>query len=190
MNRTKVPIHERIGNVPQFPIGVDVAVAEVGTTNRLGFQLLIGTPNPEVEEQQRDDVLLVIGDQIVDLIECPNAGPDDVNIEDVAVEDVVPEGIVVEKDLVEDPNKTEEMVAEELITMVKATTRGKANVVADALSKKERLKMIMYLGEFIRDFEKMEIEVKESTSQGYGDSVKAFEPEQRQTSMMNYESKM
>ncbi|KAL8124144.1 hypothetical protein AgCh_011959 [Apium graveolens] len=29
---------------------------------------------------------------------------------------------------------------------------GKANVVADALSKKERLKMIMSLGEFIRDF--------------------------------------
>ena len=37
---------------------------------------------------------------------------------------------------------------------------GKANVVADALSKKERLKMIMSLREFIRDFEKMEIEVK------------------------------
>ncbi|KAL8092762.1 hypothetical protein AgCh_034860 [Apium graveolens] len=29
---------------------------------------------------------------------------------------------------------------------------GKANVVVDALSKKERLKMIMSLGEFIRDF--------------------------------------
>ncbi|KAL8145780.1 hypothetical protein AgCh_003797 [Apium graveolens] len=28
MNRTKLPIRERIGNVPQFPIGVDVAVAE------------------------------------------------------------------------------------------------------------------------------------------------------------------
>ncbi|KAL8102691.1 hypothetical protein AgCh_027278 [Apium graveolens] len=37
---------------------------------------------------------------------------------------------------------------------------GKANVVADALSKKEKLKMIMSLGEFIRDFEKMEIGVK------------------------------
>ena len=37
---------------------------------------------------------------------------------------------------------------------------GKANVVVDALSKKERLKMIMSLREFIRDFEKMEIEVK------------------------------
>ncbi|KAL8108801.1 hypothetical protein AgCh_025044 [Apium graveolens] len=37
---------------------------------------------------------------------------------------------------------------------------GKANVVADALSKKEKLKMIMSLGEFMRDFEKMEIEVK------------------------------
>jgi len=33
-------------------------------------------------------------------------------------------------------------------------------MVADALSKKERLKMIMSFGEFIRDFEKMEIEVK------------------------------
>ena len=41
LNRTKLPIRERIGNVPQFPIGVDVAVAEVGTTNRLGFQLLM-----------------------------------------------------------------------------------------------------------------------------------------------------
>ncbi|KAL8113928.1 hypothetical protein AgCh_021004 [Apium graveolens] len=37
---------------------------------------------------------------------------------------------------------------------------GKANMVADALSKKERLEMIMSFGEFIRDFEKMEIEVK------------------------------
>ncbi|KAL8121072.1 hypothetical protein AgCh_018003 [Apium graveolens] len=37
---------------------------------------------------------------------------------------------------------------------------GKANVVADALIRKERLKMIMYSEELIRDFEKMEIEVK------------------------------
>ncbi|KAL8113420.1 hypothetical protein AgCh_020651 [Apium graveolens] len=36
----------------------------------------------------------------------------------------------------------------------------KANVVADALSRKERLKMIMTLEELIRDFERMEIEVK------------------------------
>ena len=41
MNRTKLPIRERIGNVPQFPVGVDAVVAEVGTTNRLGFQLLM-----------------------------------------------------------------------------------------------------------------------------------------------------
>ena len=33
--------NQRIGNVPQFPIGIDVAVAEVGTTNRLGFQILM-----------------------------------------------------------------------------------------------------------------------------------------------------
>ena len=37
---------------------------------------------------------------------------------------------------------------------------GKAKMVANALSIKERLKIIMSLGEFIRDFEKMEIEVK------------------------------
>ncbi|KAL8133546.1 hypothetical protein AgCh_008856 [Apium graveolens] len=37
---------------------------------------------------------------------------------------------------------------------------GKANVVAHALSRKERLKMIMTSEELIRDFEKMEIEVK------------------------------
>ncbi|KAL8091679.1 hypothetical protein AgCh_034079 [Apium graveolens] len=37
---------------------------------------------------------------------------------------------------------------------------GKANVVADALSRKERLKMIMTSEELIRDFEKMEIELK------------------------------
>ncbi|KAL8104555.1 hypothetical protein AgCh_028679 [Apium graveolens] len=30
MNKTKLPIRERIGNVPQFPIGVDVTVAEDG----------------------------------------------------------------------------------------------------------------------------------------------------------------
>ncbi|KAL8134563.1 hypothetical protein AgCh_009545 [Apium graveolens] len=37
---------------------------------------------------------------------------------------------------------------------------GKANVVADALSSKERLKMIISSEELIRDFKKMEIEVK------------------------------
>ncbi|KAL8135400.1 hypothetical protein AgCh_010155 [Apium graveolens] len=201
LNKTKLPIRERIGNVPQFPVGVDAAVAEVGTTNRLegknshqylnfnsnmglihtpcsekylpskkrknrslflkkyvekgqmpitdtpiadtpiadtpiaDMELVItripdpgfggvtemvselsvinlrdevtGTPNPEVEEQQRDDVLLIIGDQIVDSIERPNTGPDDVHIEDVAVKDVVLEGIIVEKDPVEDPDKNE-----------------------------------------------------------------------------------
>ena len=66
-----------------------------------------GTPNTEVEEQQRDDVLLVIRDQIVDPIERPNAGPADVHIEDVEVEDVILEGIIAEKDSVEDPDKNE-----------------------------------------------------------------------------------
>ncbi|KAL8113075.1 hypothetical protein AgCh_020414 [Apium graveolens] len=93
--------------------------------HRARAYLSSGTPNPEVKEQQRDDVLLLIGDRIVDLMEHPNVGPDDIHIEDVAVEDVVPEGIVVEKDLVEDPNNTEEMTAEELIIMVRATTRGR-----------------------------------------------------------------
>ena len=41
MNRTKLLIRERIGNIPQFSVGVDAVVAEVGTTNRLGFQLLM-----------------------------------------------------------------------------------------------------------------------------------------------------
>ena len=66
-----------------------------------------GTPNPEVEEQQRDDILLLIGDQIVDPIERPNTGSDDVYIEDVAVEDVVLEGTVAEENPMEDPDKNE-----------------------------------------------------------------------------------
>ena len=41
MNLTKLPIRKRLGNVPQFFGSVDAVVAEVGTTNRLGFQLLI-----------------------------------------------------------------------------------------------------------------------------------------------------
>ena len=77
----------------------------------IGAQFVIvygsGTPNPEVEEQQRDDVLLLIGDQIMDPIERPNTGPDDVHIEDVAVEDVVLEAIIAEKDPVKDPDKNE-----------------------------------------------------------------------------------
>ncbi|KAL8125459.1 hypothetical protein AgCh_012953 [Apium graveolens] len=36
----------------------------------------------------------------------------------------------------------------------------KANVVADALSRKERLKMIMTYGELVREFENMEIDVR------------------------------
>ncbi|KAL8098810.1 hypothetical protein AgCh_031511 [Apium graveolens] len=33
MNRTKLPIRKRLGNVPQFPIGVDVVVAESLSVN-------------------------------------------------------------------------------------------------------------------------------------------------------------
>ncbi|KAL8135142.1 hypothetical protein AgCh_009972 [Apium graveolens] len=72
MNMIKLPIREWLGNVPQFPTGVDVVVAE-----------------------------------IVDPLERPNVGPNDVHIEDVAVEDVVLEGIVAEEDPVEDPDKNE-----------------------------------------------------------------------------------
>ncbi|KAL8088233.1 hypothetical protein AgCh_038132 [Apium graveolens] len=165
---TKLPIRKRLENVPQFSGSVDAAVAE--------FIIVYGsgTPNLEVEEQQRDDVLLLIGDRIVDPMERPNAGPDDVHIKDVVVEDVVLEGIVVEKDLVEDPNKTEEMTAEESMTMVRATTRGKAKMVVNALSIKERLKMKMSLGELIRDFEKMEIEVKGIQEERFKDNLRGF----------------
>ena len=41
MNRIKLSIREQIGNTSQFPVGIDAALAEVGTTNRLGFQLLM-----------------------------------------------------------------------------------------------------------------------------------------------------
>ncbi|KAL8124824.1 hypothetical protein AgCh_012469 [Apium graveolens] len=188
MNRIKLPIRERIGNVAQFPIGVDVAVAEYRVVDyllRLGVIKGNGTrdnpdPRPRIWGCYRN--------------ERPNAGPDDVDIEDVTVEDVILEGIVAEEDPVEDPEKNEYRTTDELMTMVRSTTRGrigrslpekelnirqrrrleliknydweilyhsgKANMVADALSKKERLKMIMSFGEFIRDFEKMEIEVK------------------------------
>ncbi|KAL8146552.1 hypothetical protein AgCh_004327 [Apium graveolens] len=51
---------------------------------------------------------------------------------------------------------------------------GKANMVADALSKKERLKMIMSFGEFIRDFEKMKIEVKGIQEERLKDNLRGF----------------
>ncbi|KAL8145993.1 hypothetical protein AgCh_003941 [Apium graveolens] len=51
---------------------------------------------------------------------------------------------------------------------------GKANMVADALSKKERLKMIMSFGEFIRDFEKMEIVVKGIQEERLKDNLRGF----------------
>ncbi|KAL8088784.1 hypothetical protein AgCh_038532 [Apium graveolens] len=85
--------------------GVTEMVSELSVINLRDD--VTGTPNPEVEEQQHDDVSLVIGDQIVDPIERPNTGPDDVHIEDVAVEDVVLEGIVAEEDPMEDPDKNE-----------------------------------------------------------------------------------
>ncbi|KAL8119883.1 hypothetical protein AgCh_017124 [Apium graveolens] len=202
----------------------------------LAFLSRSGTPNPEVEEQQHDDVLLLIGDQIVDPIERPNEGPYDVHIKDVAIKDVIPKGIVAEKDHVRDPDKNEERTTKEFMTMARATTRekcennfqelkqrlvmapmlplpngkgdfvicidasdkelgcvfiqhgkrrwlelikdydykilyhpGKVNMVADALSRKERLKMIISSEELIRDFGKIEIEVKEFFEKNDGD---------------------
>ncbi|KAL8135207.1 hypothetical protein AgCh_010028 [Apium graveolens] len=48
---------------------------------------------------------------------------------------------------------------------------GKANVVADALSRKERLRMITTSEELIRDFERMEIEVKEGRESMTGEEI-------------------
>ncbi|KAL8089188.1 hypothetical protein AgCh_038825 [Apium graveolens] len=83
MNKTKLPIRKRLGNVPQFSGSVDAAVAE-----RRWLEL--------------------IKDYDYEILYHP----------------------------------------------------GKAKMVANALSKKERLKMIMSLRKFLRDFEKMEREVK------------------------------
>ena len=61
----------------------------------------------------------------MDPMEHPNEGPDDVHIKDVAIKDVIPKGIVAENDPVEDPDKNEERTVEELMTVVRATTRGR-----------------------------------------------------------------
>ncbi|KAL8156594.1 hypothetical protein AgCh_001620 [Apium graveolens] len=98
MARLQQTQRKRVGSVPHLPDDVVAAIAaEIMAIN---CKFINGTPNPEVEEQQRDDVLLLIGDRIVDPIERPNAGPDDVDIEDVVLE-----GIVVEEDTMEDPDK-------------------------------------------------------------------------------------
>ncbi|KAL8124026.1 hypothetical protein AgCh_011871 [Apium graveolens] len=44
MNKTKLPIRKRLGNVPQFSGSVDAAVAEVGATNRLGATWCVCKP--------------------------------------------------------------------------------------------------------------------------------------------------
>ncbi|KAL8120002.1 hypothetical protein AgCh_017219 [Apium graveolens] len=41
MNRTKLPIHKRLENVPRFSGSIDAAVAEVGATNRLAHALCL-----------------------------------------------------------------------------------------------------------------------------------------------------
>ncbi|KAL8104776.1 hypothetical protein AgCh_028816 [Apium graveolens] len=84
-----------------------------------------GAPNPEVQEHQYKDVLLDVGDQIVNPIKYPNEGPDEIHIGNIAVEDVIPEGIAAEEDLVEGPDENKERTAEELMTVVRATTRAR-----------------------------------------------------------------
>ncbi|KAL8120809.1 hypothetical protein AgCh_017842 [Apium graveolens] len=54
---------------------------------------------------------------------------------------------------------------------------GKANVVADALSHKERLNMLTSSEELIKDFEKMEIEVQTPEFGGEAIYVMSFQPE-------------
>ncbi|KAL8097446.1 hypothetical protein AgCh_030539 [Apium graveolens] len=74
---------------------------------------------------------------------------------------------------------------------------GKANVVADALSSKEILKMLTTLEELVRELEEMEIEVKSlgqecqaiqsliETSQGRGVDLGIREPPARKTTSMD-----
>ncbi|KAL8115234.1 hypothetical protein AgCh_021897 [Apium graveolens] len=61
MNRTKLPIRRRIGNIPQFPVGVDVAVAEVGTTNRLEGCEEISTLNDANNVDELADEIVIVG---------------------------------------------------------------------------------------------------------------------------------
>ncbi|KAL8126027.1 hypothetical protein AgCh_013355 [Apium graveolens] len=113
---TNLPIRERIGNVPQFPVGVDAIVAE-----------------------------------IVDPMEHPNEGPDDVHNRDVAV-DVIPKGIVAEEDPVGDPDKNEERTAEKLMTIVRATTREKCENSFQEMKKRLVTAHMLALPDGKRDF--------------------------------------
>lgn len=54
---------------------------------------------------------------------------------------------------------------------------GKANVVADALSRKERLNKLTSSEELIKDFEKMEIEVQTPECGGEAIYAMLFQPE-------------
>ncbi|KAL8124095.1 hypothetical protein AgCh_011917 [Apium graveolens] len=54
---------------------------------------------------------------------------------------------------------------------------GKANMVADALSRKERLNMLTSLEDLIKDFEKMEIEVQTPEFGGEAIYAMSFQPE-------------
>ncbi|KAL8099343.1 hypothetical protein AgCh_031845 [Apium graveolens] len=67
MNKTKLPIRERIGNVPQFPVGVDVAVAEVVTINRLGHSL---SPPFEFMRQKVDYIHWNFSDMVDGIIDA------------------------------------------------------------------------------------------------------------------------
>ncbi|KAL8134674.1 hypothetical protein AgCh_009629 [Apium graveolens] len=68
MNRTKLPINERIGNVSQFPIGVDVAVAEAVNANvslkRLKELLLVEVFENFIKEELRGKTRVLVTNQL------------------------------------------------------------------------------------------------------------------------------
>ena len=65
---------------------------------------------------------------------------------------------------------------------------GKANVVADALSRKERLNMLTLPKEIYREFERLEIEVRVSETSKAGLYTMTFQPVTREDKEMSGDS--
>ena len=63
------------------------------------------------------------------------------------------------------------------MTVLSIITQGKANVVADALSRKEKLKMIISSEELIEEFERLELGVRISGKGNEGLFEIRVEPE-------------
>ncbi|KAL8116147.1 hypothetical protein AgCh_022592 [Apium graveolens] len=60
MNKIKLPIRERLGNIPQFPVGVDAVVAEDGqSTLYSDTQKWALTPMVRVEESTDSDMVIL-----------------------------------------------------------------------------------------------------------------------------------